>query len=274
MIWPAMATESRTSARKIQSWNATWCAAIEASPKRVATAPARTNESMSAVVRMKIHLPEREDATRERDPQGCLAGRQPPQHDDDERSAHTDLRDRRPPSRSGDPPVEAVDEQHLEDDVRDVPGDEDDEGRAKVCNAPQVPLRAECEERSREADRRDAEILDGIVRRLSLAAHEVDELRSENGDEPRDRNAECKREPHRLRAEPPRRLLLPRSACAGDLCGRAVLQEVEDRERPAEDRERDAERRELGAPEVADDRRVDEEVERLRRECAQRRQRE
>ena len=57
MIWPAIATESRTSARKIQSWNATWCAAIDASPNRVATAPARTNEAMSAAVRMKIHFP-------------------------------------------------------------------------------------------------------------------------------------------------------------------------------------------------------------------------
>ena len=62
MICPAIATASSTSARKIQSWNAIWCAAIDASPKRVATAPARTKESMSAVVRMKIHLPS--DSTR------------------------------------------------------------------------------------------------------------------------------------------------------------------------------------------------------------------
>ena len=42
----------------------------------------------------------------------------------------------------------------------------------------------------------------------------------------------------------------------------------------AEDDRRDAERGELRAPEVADDRRVDEEVERLRGERAQRRERE
>ena len=71
-----------------------------------------------------------------------------------------------------------------------------------------------------------------------------------------------------------RRLLLPRSACPRDLRRRAVLEEVEDRERPAEDREGDAERRELRAPEVPDDGGVDEEVERLRRERAQRRERE
>ena len=124
-------------------------------------------------------LAQREDATCERDPHGRLAGRQPPQHDHDERGAHAELCDGRPPRRPGDPPVEAVDEQHLEDDVRDVPRDEDDEGRPQVCNAPQVALRAEREERGREADRRDAEVLDGVVGRLPLAAHEVDELRSQ-----------------------------------------------------------------------------------------------
>ena len=72
----------------------------------------------------------------------------------------------------------------------------------------------------------------------------------------------------------PRGLLLPRTAGTRDLRGRPVLEEVEDRERPAEDREGDAERRELRAPEVTDDRGVDEEVERLRRERAQRRERE
>src|SRR5206468_12860513 len=58
------------------------------------------------------------------------------------------------------------------------------------------------------------------------------------------------------------------------LRGRAVLEEVEDRERPAEDRERDAESRELLATEVADDRGVDEQVHRLRCERSQRRKRE
>ena len=34
ITWPAIAIASRTKARKIQSWNAIWCAASEASPKR------------------------------------------------------------------------------------------------------------------------------------------------------------------------------------------------------------------------------------------------
>ena len=44
ITWPAIAIASSTSARKIQSWNAIWCAPIAASPKRAATAPATTNE--------------------------------------------------------------------------------------------------------------------------------------------------------------------------------------------------------------------------------------
>ena len=96
----------------------------------------------------------------------------------------------------------------------------------------------------------------------------------EHGEERRDGDAEREREPDRLRAEPPRRLLLAGSARARDLRGRPVLEEVEDRERAAEDRERDAERGELRPAEVPDDRGVDEEVERLRRERAQRRERE
>ena len=57
MIWPAIAIESSRSARKMKSWNATWCAPIDASPDRVATAPASTNEPISAEVRKKIHFP-------------------------------------------------------------------------------------------------------------------------------------------------------------------------------------------------------------------------
>jgi hypothetical protein len=61
---------------------------------------------------------------------------------------------------------------------------------------------------------------------------------------------------------------------ASDLRRRPVLEEVEDREEPAEDREGDAESGELGPSEMTDDRSVDEEIERLRSEGAQRGERE
>ena len=99
-------------------------------------------------------LPEREHTSRKREPDARLAGLEPPQHDDHERGAHPELRDRRPPRRARDPPVEAVDEEQLEEHVRDVAGDEDDERRAQVGDPAEVALRPECEERGREADRR------------------------------------------------------------------------------------------------------------------------
>jgi hypothetical protein len=69
-------------------------------------------------------------------------------------------------------------------------------------------------------------------------------------------------------------LALPRPHGAGDLRRRPVLEEVEDREQPAEDGEGDAERRELRPAQMADDGSVDEDVERLGGERAERERRE
>ena len=79
----------------------------------------------------------------------------------------------------------------------------------------------------------------------------------------------------RLRAEPPRGLAPPplrrrRATCAVV----PYWRKLKIANSAAEDGERDPERGELRPAEVADDRRVDEEVERLRRERAQRRERE
>ena len=231
MIWPAIATESRTSARKMKSWNAIWCAPIAASPKRVATAPASTNEAMSEAVRRKIHFPS-VSTRRARTSRGrASAALHPAQDHDHEGRAHPELRDRGSGGGSCDPPVEPVDEEHLEDDVHDVPGDHDDERRPQVGDPAQVALAAEREKGRREADRGDAEIGDCVLRGLPLAAHERDERLCEHRDERRHRDPEPKGEPDRLRAEPPRDLGSARPARARDLSGRPVLEEVEDRER-------------------------------------------
>jgi hypothetical protein len=57
ITWPAIAIASRTKARKIQSWNAIWCAASDASPNRAITAPASVNALRSAAVRTKMWRP-------------------------------------------------------------------------------------------------------------------------------------------------------------------------------------------------------------------------
>ena len=219
-------------------------------------------------------LPEGEHAARKSELHGRLAGLEGAEHDDHERRTHPELSECSPPSRAGDPPVESVDEQHLEDDVRDVPRDEDHERRAQVGDPAKVALRPEREEGRGEADRGDTQILDRVVGGLPLSPHQCHELRRQQRDERRNREAEHEREPHGLRPEPPGCLPLAGPARARHLRGRPVLEEVEDRERAAEDRERDPERGELRAAEVAHDRRVDEEVDGLGRERAQRGQRE
>ena len=53
----AIASASSTSARNTNSWNAIWCAASDAAPTRASTAEATRNEPSSAVVRTAISLP-------------------------------------------------------------------------------------------------------------------------------------------------------------------------------------------------------------------------
>ncbi len=219
-------------------------------------------------------LPEREHPPREDEPRARVGTLHPPQDHDHERRPHPELRDRGSRGGAGDPPVEPVHEEHLEDDVHHVSGDHDDERRSQVGDPAQVALAAEREKRRGEPDRGDTEVRDGVVGGVSLPAHERDERLCEHGDEPRHRDPEREGEPDRLGAEPPCRLGLSGSARAGDLRGRPVLEEVEDREGAAEDGRGDPERGELRPSQVADDGRVDEQVERLGGERAQRGNRE
>src|SRR5262249_50066594 len=111
-------------------------------------------------------------------------------------------------------------------------------------------------------------------RGLPLAADQRDERNRERGNESRDRDPEREREPDGLGPEPPRGVVLAGASRPRDLGGRPVLKEVEDREERAEDRRRDPERGELGAAEMPDDGRVDEQVERFSGEGAERGERE
>ena len=219
-------------------------------------------------------LAERQHPAREREFRQRLRAVQAAEDHHQESGAHPELRDRRAPRGPLDPPVEPVDEEHLEYDVHRVRNDDDDERRAQVRDPAQVALPAEREEGRRQPDRGDAEICDRVGRGIALSAHERDERLREHRDEPGDDDAEPEREPDGLGAQPPGRLGLACPACAGDLGGRAVLEEVEDREDAAEDRRGDSERRELRAAEMPDDGRVHEQVERLSGERAQRRNRE
>ncbi len=73
------------------------------------------------------------------------------------------LRDRCSRRRAGDPPVEDVDEEDLEDEVRDVRDDDDLERPAQVRDAAEVALSCERDERRGQADRGDPEVRERVV---------------------------------------------------------------------------------------------------------------
>jgi hypothetical protein len=78
--------------------------------------------------------------------------------------------------------------------------------------------------------------------------------------------------PEGLRGEPRGPFRLPGAGGSGDDGSRPVREEVEDRERTGQHRSRETEPRELRPAKVPDDRRIDEDVERLGRKRAERRQ--
>ena len=119
----------------------------------------------------------------------------------------------------------------------------------------------------------DAEIRRRVVGRLPLDADERDDRRREERDRGGEHDPDREREPERLRAELAGDRVLAGPCRPRDLGGRPVLEEVERREH-GERRRRGAERGELRAAEVPDDRGVDEDVERLGGERAERRKRE
>ena len=109
--------------------------------------------------------------------------------------------------------------------------------------------------------------------RLSVAAEAAQQRSGDRLQDDEQDDADSDRHPQGLRRQPRRAILL---ACAGGPRhhrGRPVRQEVEDRERPGQDDAREAERGELRASEMADDGRVRQDVERLRGERAEGRQR-
>jgi len=120
---------------KRKSSYAIWCAPISASPPRARTEAATRKHAKSAAVR--THLFPARPARR----------RVWAEELDDERDPHSGLRDRGSGRAAGDPPVEAVDEEQLEDEVRDVRDDDDLERPAEVRDAAQVALAGQRDER-------------------------------------------------------------------------------------------------------------------------------
>ena len=196
---------SRSSARKIQSWKAIWCAPSGAAPIRASTDAATRNDAYSAVVRTKIWRPTRSSgrisASRGRFERAC--GRSSSTANATPIPACAIAV---PPRRAGHAPVEAVDEQHLEHQVDHVRRDDDLERAPQVRDAAQVALAGERDQRGGQAERRDPQVEEREIARPSVPAERAQERRCASPPDDEQRAADRDRDPQRLRRQARRTL--------------------------------------------------------------------
>ena len=268
----AMARLSSTSARNIQSCSAIWCAAMRSVPMRVATAAAVRKAICIARVR----------AIRSRPTTSCAriaghaaAAARRSRSSARRKSARCDgLRQHVGDRGAGDAHVEPVDQERRRGRAGGVRAQQVHERPAHLLDAAHPALAGQRDEDERCAERGDAQPLHGgVLRSLVVARDEPagrlgDELEGEgehdaeqHGD-PRGLHADADRIVAPARAEQPRRARR-----------RPVGQEVAEPGDVREQRAADRDAGELLRAEVADDRGVDQHVQRLRGERAQRRQR-
>ena len=170
--------------------------------------------------------------------------------------------------------MEDVDEDDLENEIEQVRDDDDLQRPPQVRDAAQVALTRERDERRRQPDRTDSEVDEREVARLAVAAEAIEERHGDDLACYEQHEPDPERSPERLRRDLGGLVLSARARCARHDCRRPVGEEVEDREGAREHGARKAERRDLRPAEMADDCRVGEDVQRLGRERAERRQRE
>ena len=168
--------------------------------------------------------------------------------------------------------MEAVDEEQLEHDVDDVRGDDDLERPAQVRDAAQVALARERDERRRQPERRDPEVDERVLARPPVPAEPVQQRAASASHTTRSTTPIPSETHSACAASRAARSCWPAPEAARHDRRRPVGEEVEDRERAREHRPGEPERRDLRPPQMADDRRVHQHVERLRRERAERRQ--
>ena len=248
---------------------ATWWAARDGAPARAATAPARRKQASSDAERTKICAPiVASDRIAGHD--GRRRSPAPAEQQHRERRAHAELGEDGAGRRSVEAEVEPVDEHELEHDVRGVAGHDDDERRPQVAHAAQPALAGEREQRTRDADDRDPQVARGEPGDLAVPAQRAQRRVRHGGQHRGHRHAEPQREPDRLRPERRRGAVLAGPVQPRHPGGRPVGQEDAEPDDGAQRRRGERERGELRRAQVADDRGVDQEVERLGRERAQR----
>ena len=126
--------------------------------------------------------------------------------------------------------MEAVDEEQLEHDVRDVRDDDDLERAAQVGDAAQIALARKRDQRGRQSHRRGSEVDERLVARLSVRPETAENRPGERLEQHEQDHADAERHPERLGRQASCPLVLAGAGGPRHEGRRAVREEVEDRE--------------------------------------------
>jgi hypothetical protein len=163
--------------------------------------------------------------------------------------------------------VQPVDEDEVEGDVRAEADHRRDQRRRRVLQAPKHSGDGEDGEHGRDAQRGDAQVGRRLLEHGGGGAEDRADRAGPDGDDGSRAGAEPEGQPQPVDAGAHRGALVPGPEVAGDDARRAVGEEDEDAGGRDEGGARHPEAGELGRAEVADDRGVGEQEERLCDEC-------
>jgi hypothetical protein len=184
-------------------------------------------------------------------------------HDDREHGAHRQLGGGGPRSRSGDAEPEPVDERDVEDRVGHGPADRHVQRRAGVLEAAQHACRREDHEHPGEAWARPAQIGHRVPGDGAVGTHRANRPGGGEPQRRREDDTETCGQPHAVDTGLERLGAVACTDPAGDRGRRRVGEEHAQPDEGQQDRRRNREPREVRRPQVADDRGVDEDEDRL-----------
>ena len=191
--------------------------------------------------------------------------RQPADHDDVRRD-HAPLREHGAERRAGDPPAESVDEDPVQERVRAEAEAGDPQRRDGVLHAAQQPGRGEHDQHRGQPPHREPEVDLRLARDLRARAEEPDEEGSREVADEGEHRPDAEREPHPVDADRHRPRRVAGAEPAGDGRGGRVREEDHEPDDRLQHGRGDAEPGERDDAEVADERRVHDEEQRLRDE--------
>ena len=185
-------------------------------------------------------------------------------------SGGEDLNDHRAPRGARDAEVQAVHRHDLEHDVGHVGHDHDQQRPAQVVDATHHAVTQKHHEHKRKPDCADTQVGRGRDEHRAVAAEARDERPRGQRENYRRGDPEQAGEPQRVGGRLPRLVRAARAVQKRDVGGDAVLEEVEERNNGEQHGGREREARQRARAQTTHDRGVDQHVERLDGERAER----